>query len=90
MKKTYKVAITEKAQKQLKKLDKQTFHKITSWIKTNLEGCENPRQTGKALSGDKSGEWRYRVGDYRILAEIYDDIILIEIFKIGHRRDVYK
>lgn len=87
--KKFKVVLSKKATKQLHKLDKQTFNLITSWIRKNLEGCEDPRKKGKGLVGDHSGEWRYRVGDYRILAEIHDDTVIIYLFEIGHRREVY-
>lgn len=63
---------------------------ITSWIGKHLDGIDDPRIYGKGLSGDHSGEWRYRVGDYRILCIIKDDVLVIEVFSIGHRSDVYK
>lgn len=85
----YKVEFAEKALKQLKKMDRHTAALILGWIRKNLEGCENPRQHGKGLTADKSGQWRYRVGDYRLLAEIEDDRIVILILSVGHRRDVY-
>lgn len=85
----YKVEFTEKAVKQLKKMDRHTSALIVGWIRKNLEGCENPRQHGKGLTADKSGQWRYRVGDYRLLAEIEDDRIVILILSIGHRREIY-
>ncbi len=85
----HKVEFTEKALKQLKKMDRHTVALILGWIRKNLEGCENPRQHGKGLTADKSGQWRYRVGDYRLLAEIEDDRIVILILSVGHRRDVY-
>lgn len=85
----YKVEFTEKALKQLKKMDRHTAALILGWIRKNLEGCENPRQHGKGLTADKSEQWRYRIGDYRLLAEIEDDRIVILILSVGHRRDVY-
>ena len=85
----YKVEFAEKALKQLKKMDRHTAALILGWIRKNLEGCENPRQHGKGLTADKSGQCRYRVGDYRLLAEIEDDRIVILILSVGHRRDVY-
>ena len=85
----YRVEFTEKSLRQLKKMDKHTASLILGWIRKNLEGCENPRQHGKGLTADKSGQWRYRVGDYRLLAEIEDDRIVILILSVGHRRDVY-
>lgn len=85
----YSVDYTEGAYKELRKLDKQTRKLILSWIEKNLVDCSNPRAHGKALKGDRRGEWSYRVGDYRILANIQDDKILILVLKIGHRREVY-
>lgn len=86
----YKVKFTEAALKELKKLDKHTASLILGWIRKNLEDCENPRAHGKALTANHCGKWRYRVGDYRILAEIQDEEIIILILTVGHRRDIYK
>ncbi len=86
---TYRVEFTERAKKDLKKLDKYTASLILGWVRKNLEGCENPRLHGKGLVANRSGQWRYRIGDYRLLAEINDDKITILVLTIGHRRDVY-
>lgn len=86
---TYHVELTDQARKALKKMDKQTARLITAWIRKNLEGCTDPRQHGKGLTSNRSGQWRYRVGDYRIIAEIQDDRIVILILTIGHRSEVY-
>lgn len=86
----YRVVFTEKSKKELKKLDKHTASLIIGWIEKNLEGCENPRQHGKGLTANRSGQWRYRVGNYRLIAEIEDDKIIILILSIGHRRDIYE
>ena len=72
---TYKVEYTEQAIKELRKIDKHTQFFILAWIEKNLVDCENPRQHGKGLTANRSGQWRYRVGDYRIIAEIEDDNI---------------
>jgi mRNA interferase RelE/StbE len=85
----YKVEFTKRALKDLKKLDTHTAALILGWIRKNLEDCENPRIFGKGLTANKSGQWRYRVGDYRLLAEIEDNKIIILILNIGHRRDIY-
>lgn len=57
---------------------------LLGWVRKNLEGCEDPRQHGKGLTANKSGQWRYRVGDYRIIAEIDDGKIIIMVLTIGH------
>ena len=85
----YHVEFTKDALKQLKKMDKSNAALILGWIRKNLEGCENPRMHGKALIANRSGQWRYRVGDYRIISEIQDERILILVLNIGHRRDIY-
>ena len=85
----YDVQLSDGAEKSLAKMDH--FHAIIiiSWIEKNLKGCENPRSRGTPLVGDKKGYWRYRVGEYRIIADIQDSIVLIEIIRIGHRREAY-
>ena len=86
----YHVEFTERARRELKKLDRYTAAMLMGWIRKNLEGCTDPRQHGKGLTANRSGEWRYRVGDYRLLAEIQDDKILILILHVGHRSEIYK
>ena len=85
----YRVVFTDHARKDLKKLDKQTAAMILGWVRKNLADCENPRQHGKGLTANRSGQWRYRIGDYRLLAQIEEDVILILSLAVGHRRDVY-
>ncbi len=85
----YKVDYTKSAIKKLKALDKPVRSMVLNWIEKNLIGCSNPRQHGKALVGNHSGKWRYRVGDYRILADILDDKIVILVLNVGHRREIY-
>ena len=86
----FRVEYSKAALEQLKKMNRFEARLITSWIGKNLEGCDNPRAHGKGLTADRSGEWRYRVGDYRILCTIEDDLLIIEVFSIGHRSTVYK
>nr|WP_314446884.1 type II toxin-antitoxin system RelE/ParE family toxin [uncultured Lachnoanaerobaculum sp.] len=85
----YEISTTEKFDKALKKLDRQTQRIIKAWIEKNLINCENPRIHGKALTSNRSGQWRYRVGDYRILAEIHDNKLVLILVDVGHRRDIY-
>lgn len=85
----YKVELTAKARKQLRKMDRFDARILATWIKKNLDGCADPRAFGKSLTANRSGEWRYRVGSYRILALIKDEIVTIEVFSIGHRSVVY-
>lgn len=85
---TYSVDYTKKVLKDLKRLDSQTRKLILSWIEKNLIRCSDPRSYGKELKGRSRDEWCYRVGHYRILANIRDDKILILFLKIGHRHKI--
>ena len=86
----YQVEYTPRAIRQLKKLDKPTRALIFGWIEKNLVGCENPRLHGKGLTSNRSGQWRYRLGDYRILAEIQDSKLIILLLEVGHRGEIFK
>lgn len=85
----YTLKYSERAMKQLSKLDKGTQKLILTWVAKNLENCDNPRIKGKGLTGNRSGEWRYRVGNYRIICDIRDEELIILALSIGHRRNIY-
>lgn len=85
----YNIEYSEIAKNSIKKMDNSTSKLIKAWIEKNLMNTENPRIKGKALTGDLKGLWRYRVSDYRILADIQDDKIVILILDIGHRSKIY-
>ena len=87
---TMRVDDVDAALKQLKKMDRFDAKLILGWIGKNLEGCDNPRVYGKGLTANRTGEWRYRVGDYRVLCMIEDDRLVVEVFSVGHRSEVYK
>jgi mRNA interferase RelE/StbE len=86
----YRVEFSENALKSFKKMDKQIATMIFAWISKNLDGCENPRIHGNGLVAEKKSIWRYRVGDYRLLAHIFDDRLIILVVDAGHRRYIYK
>ena len=85
----YDVEYSKTVMNTIKKMDSSTSKLIRTWIEKNLINTENPRIKGKALTSDLKGLWRYRVGDYRILADIQDDKIVILILDIGHRSKIY-
>ena len=86
----YNVVFTEGAKKQLKKLDRHIASLIIGWIERNLQYCENPRIHGKGLTSNRSGQWRYRIGDYRLICEIQDENIIILVLEIGHKKSIYE
>lgn len=87
---TYSVKTTPRFDKEFKKPDRYTMKMIKAWIEKNLSGCTNPRQHGKGLTSDRSGQWQYRIGDYRIICEINDNELIILALSVSHRCDVYK
>jgi len=86
----WRIELTETANQQLAKLDKVEARRITKFLRERLAATDNPRNTGKALSGPLGGLWRYRVGDYRLICEIQDGVLCVLVLKIGNRREVYK
>ena len=86
---SYHVETTARFDKEFKKLDKYTQQMIKSWIVKYLQNCEDPRAHGKGLTANKSGQWRYRIGDYRLLCLIQDQELIILALTVGLRRDIY-
>ena len=86
----YRIETTPKFDREFKKLDKYTMKMIKAWISKNLVDCENPRSFDKCLTSNRSGQWRYRIGDYRLICQINDSELIILSLSVGHRRDVYE
>ncbi len=87
---SYAVKSSPRFEREFKKLDNYTKRMIKAWIDKNLVDCENPRIHGRGLTANRSGQWRYRIGDYRLICEIEDDSLVIIALSVGHRREVYK
>ena len=87
---SYQVETTTRFDREFKKLDKYTQRMLKTWIGKHLLNCTDPRQYGKGLTATRSGQWRYRIGDYRLICEIQDDKLVILALSIGHRREVYQ
>ena len=83
----YNLIPTPHFARQFKKLDKFTQKKIKSYLENILD---NPRSRGKMLQANRSGQWRYRIGDYRLICIIEDKELIILALTVGHRRDVYE
>ena len=85
----YTVRFLPSVEKELKKFDKYTQRILMGWIEKNLRNCENPKAHGKALFANRAGQWRYRVGDYRILALLEDKELVILVISVGHRSEIH-
>lgn len=84
------IIISPDAAKTLKKLDRPIEIKILNYIHQKLIGADDPRIYGKRLSGPLAQFWSFRViGDYRLIADIIDNKLTIDIIRIGHRKEVY-
>lgn len=86
----YKVLYSKDAIKSMKKLDTVQRLLIYGWIDNNLVNTTTQRGNGKALKGALKEYWRYRVGEYRIIADIQDEKKTLVVVNIGHRRGIYK
>ena len=85
------IKFTDAALRQLEKIDKTAQRRIDKFLTERLLAIANPRSIGEALHGERLGEfWRYRVGDYRLIAKIEDVRLVVLILKVGHRREVYR
>ncbi len=85
----YRVEVSERAAKAVRKLDKTIAAKILDELEA-VSRLDDPRSKGKPLTGNLAGLWRYRVGDYRIVCTIEDDILVVLVVDVEHRSKVYR
>ena len=85
----WRVEFDRDAARDLRKLDTQAQRHILRYLRERITTEEDPRRFGHALTGDLKGLWRYRVGDYRIVASIEDNRFVVLVVTVGHRREVY-
>lgn len=87
----WKIELSGLALKNLAELDRQSARRILRFLSQRVAELDDPRSLGEALKGSKlGGFWKYRVGDYRIIADIQDSAVLILVVRIGNRREVYR
>ncbi len=84
------IEIKQTAERQLAKLDPPTRNRIVRFLRDRISGCSNPRYKGKTLKGNLTGLWRYRVGDYRVICHLQDNIVTVMVLEIRDRKEVYK
>jgi mRNA interferase RelE/StbE len=84
---TYRVEFTSKAAKEIRKLDPPLRRRILTGIAA-LE--TEPRPSGVRKLAGFDNAWRIRIGDYRVLYEVRDDIVVVTVFRVAHRRAVYE
>jgi len=85
------IEFDEAAKKELAKLDRQVAKRLLDFLKQRVISLKDPRSVGQALKGSKLGEfWKYRVGDFRIIASIQDQKMIILILRVGNRGEIYR
>lgn len=80
----------ETAKGQLRKLDRQLARRIVDYMDTRIAVLDNPRSTGKALTGPLGGFWRYRVGNCRVICDIQDGELRVLVVQVGIRSEIYR
>jgi mRNA interferase RelE/StbE len=87
----WRVELSEGAKKDLRRCDPQSARRILKFLRERIAVKGDPRRIGKRLRSPRLGEfWRYRAGDWRIICRIQDEIVLVLVLKVGHRRTVYR
>ncbi len=84
------IEYADAALRQLRKLDRAAAQRIYRYLNERVALLEDAKSLGKALSGPLGELWRYRVGDYRVIAEVKQNVLTVLVLRVGHRRDVYK
>ncbi len=87
---TWIVEWDDAAVKELRKLDKQIQREILQYFRERIATKDDPKRLGKALTHDKTGLWRYRLRDYRMICNIEDGKLVVLVLRVGHRKKVYK
>ena len=85
----WQVKFTETAKTQLTKIDQQSQKEILQYLKEKIGTDEDPRRFGASLRRELVGRWKYRIGSYRLICEIQDDVIVVLVLMVGHRSKIY-
>jgi mRNA interferase RelE/StbE len=84
------IEVSKPARKQLDALDQIARARIIAYLETRVLTQPDPRRLATRLIGEDSPNWRYRVGDYRIVVRLEDERLVILVVRIAHRREVYR
>lgn len=86
-----RIEFSHDAERELNKLGKPHSRRILKFLHERVANLDNPRSIGKALQGERLGEfWRYRVGDFRLICKIEDDRLVVLVLRIGNRKEIYR
>ena len=86
----WKVEFEREAEKELNRIDRQQAKRILRYLFERIASHDDPRRFGEVLKQNLSGFWKYRVGNYRIICDIQEEIVTVLVLRVGHRRKIYK
>ncbi|MBU1196791.1 MAG: type II toxin-antitoxin system RelE/ParE family toxin [Proteobacteria bacterium] len=86
----WKVEFEKEAEKELDRIDRPQAKRILKYLFERIATTDDPRRFGEALKQNLSGLWKYRVGNYRIICSIKEEMVTVLVVRVGHRRKVYK
>ncbi|MGI4733136.1 MAG: type II toxin-antitoxin system RelE family toxin [Janthinobacterium lividum] len=86
----WRIEFLPEAARELRKLDRQVAARIVRTLEERIAPLDDPRTIGSALVGEHAGFWRWRIGDYRVVARIEDERITVLVVRVAHRRAVYR
>jgi mRNA interferase RelE/StbE len=85
----WKIEFDRDVEKDLRKLGHTAQKRVLKFLKEKIAPLEDPRSSGKPLTGDLNGFWRYRVGNYRIIVKFEDTALIVLVVLVGHRKSIY-
>ena len=83
------IEYSEKAAQELLRIDREAARRIKRYLDERIATDDDPRRFGEGLTGNMSGLWKYRIGDFRVIAEIQDERLIVLVIRVGHRSKVY-
>ncbi|WP_341757341.1 type II toxin-antitoxin system RelE/ParE family toxin [Candidatus Tisiphia endosymbiont of Ditula angustiorana] len=86
---TWKVEFDLKAVKEFRKLDKTSQGLISNYFKNKVLRCSHPKDLGKSMQYDYVGLWRYRIGKYRVICSIEEELLTVLVLRVAIRDEVY-
>lgn len=86
----WRIELTDSARKTLKKIDPPVARRISTYLRERIATADEPRDLAKSLQGELGQYWRFRVGDYRLVCDIQDDVLRVLVIRIAHRKHVYR
>ena len=86
----WQVEFTDRARQQLRKQHPDIQARLLRFLRERVASSDDPRALATRLTGELSGYWRFRVGDYRLVCRIDDGKLTVLVISLGHRRLVYR